>query len=479
MNKVVKRIAILMMSILLVVGLFGCSNNTSGKADSKGKKPKEIKLTYQYWDLIPEQEKLFAKFSEEYKKKTGINVTIDGQYISDAGWEDTLKTQVAAGGGPDVFHLDLGLASSWRDAVIQPLSPYYKKDFWNQFIPSTIKVWKFDNNYYAVPNSFSVVDFLYNKEMLKNAGVNVDSSTRWTLADFESAMQKIHDTYKGKTVKYEDGKEYPYYTVGSASLMYWWWLFWSYGGESLNKTNNIAQKEYVDAIMKIADYADKGWVTNAADVLPGKVTIAFSSAANVALYPTGDWTPTTFYRKDKGIGEARVPQKVDYGSLVVPLGDDGKPHAEMYNQGVVMNKNLDGWKADAAANFIKYMTTTDAWMGARGPEVGGLGIPARKEWAEKYAKSWFEKPEERDAFVWTANNGVITSSDYHVSGVDMYTPVQDALTLAYNEAAKPGALDMEAVRKQVIAKLEEGQKSLNTQLQENDIKLDNPKAAVK
>ncbi|MEO2078618.1 MAG: hypothetical protein ABGX20_25240 [Bacillus sp. (in: firmicutes)] len=476
---VLKRIVAIMVSILLVVGLFGCSNSTSGKEESKGKKPKEIKLTYQYWDLIPNQDELFAKFSKDYKAKTGINVTINGQYITDAGWEDTLKTQVAAGGGPDVFHLDLGLASSWRDAVIQPLSPYYKKDFWNQFIPSAINVWKFDADYYAVPNSFSVVDFLYNKEMFKNAGVNVDSSTRWSLEDFEVAMQKIHDTYQGKTVKYEDGKTYPYYTVGTASLMYWWWLFWSYGGESLNKTNNIAQKEYVDAIMKIAGYADKGWVTNSADVQPGKVTIAFSSAANVAIYPTGDWTPTTFYRKDKGIGEARVPQKVDYGSLVVPLGKDGKPHAEMYNQGVVMNKNLSGWKADAAAEFIKYMTTTDAWMGARGPEAGGLGIPARKEWAKEYATTWFEKPEERDAFVWTANNGVITSSDYHVNGVDMYTPVQDALTLAYNAAVKAGPMDEDAVRKQVIAKLEEGQKSLNTQLQENDIKLDNPSGKIK
>lgn len=480
MNMVLKRAAMILLSVLLMISMIGCTDksSTDEKKDPKEDKPKEIKLTYQYWDLIPNQEDIFAKFSEEYKAETGIDVKIDGQYISDAGWEDTLKTQVAAGSGPDVFHLDLGMASSWRDAVIQPLSPYYEKKFWEQFIPATIDVWNFDDEYYAVPNSFSVVTFLYNKEMFKNAGVAVDSSTRWKLEDFEKAMAALHDTYKGKTVKYEDGKTYPYYTVGTSSLMYWWWLFWSYGGESLSETNNIAQKEYVDAIMKIAEYADNGWVTASADVLPGKTAIAFSSAANVAIYPTGDWTPTGFYRKDKGIGEAKVPTNVDYGSLVVPLGDDDKAHAEMYNQGVVMNKNLDGWKAKAAAEFIKYMTTTDAWMGARGPEVGGLGIPARKEWAEQYANSWFDKPEERDAFVWVANNGVVTTSDYNVSGVDMYTPVQDAVTLAYTEAMKSGELDKDAVRKQVIKKLEEGQESLNIQLQENDVELDNPDAKV-
>jgi ABC-type glycerol-3-phosphate transport system substrate-binding protein len=475
MSKLFKRtVAMLMISALVIMSLAGCSKGNQPKEP----KPESIKLTYQYWDLIPNQDQIFQKFTEEYKKETGINVTVEGQYVTDAGWEDTLKTQIAAGSGPDVFHMDLNNFSAWKDAVMQPLSPYFEKDFWNQFVPSAINVWKSDDQYYAVPNSFSVVAFLYNKEMFKNAGINVDGNTRWTLQDFEAAMAKIHDTYNGKTVKYTDGKDYPYYTVGTRSLMYWWWLFWGYGGKSLAETNNIAQNAYADAIMKIADYADKGWVTNSADVLPGKTTTAFSSAANVAIYPTGDWTPTTFYRQDKGIEGTQVPLKVDYGSITVPLGNDGKVHAEMYNQGVVMNKNLTGWKAQAAAAFIKYMTTTDAWMGARGPQAGGLGIPAKKDWNEQYATTWFDKPEQRSAFVWEANNGVITSPDYNVGGVDLYTPIQDALTLAYDEAVKAGPMDAAAVRAKVVAKLEEGQKSLNTQLQENGVKLDNPDAKI-
>lgn len=478
MSKLFKRMVVLLMvSVMVLTSFAACSKETNGPKEPK---PESIKLTYQYWDLIPNQDQIFAKFTEEYKKETGINVTIEGQYVTDAGWEDTLKTQVAAGSGPDVFHLDLNLFSAWRDAVIQPLTPYFDKTHWDQFVPSAINVWKADDEYYAVPNSFSVVAFLYNKEMFKNAGINIDSkTTRWTLKDFEDAMAKLSETYKGKTVKYSDGKEYPYYVVGTRSLMYWWWLFWSYGGKSLAETNNIAQNAYADAIMKIADYADKGWVVNAADVQPGKTTTAFSSAANVAIYPTGDWTPTTFYRQDKGIEGTKVPLAVDYGSLTVPLGTDGKVHAEMYNQGVVMNKNLTSWKAQAAAAFINYMTATDAWMGARGPEAGGLGIPARKEWNEKYATSWFDKPDQRSAFVWEANNGVITSPDYNVGGVDLYTPIQDALTLAYDEAVKPGAYDAAALRAKVVAKLEEGQKSLNIQLQENGVKLSNADAKIK
>lgn len=469
-----RLVSVLTISALTLTGFAGC-----GKKVAEAPKPDQIKLTYQYWDLIPNQTQIFTKFADDYKKETGITVTIDGQLVTDSTWMDTLKTQVAAGSGPDVFHMDLNQLSAWRDAVIQPLTPYYDKSFWDQFVPSAINVWKSNDQYYAVSNSFSVVAFLYNKAMFKNAGLNVDGSTRMTLQDFEATMAKLYDTYKGKTTKYSDGKQYPYYVVGTRSLMYWWWLLWSYGGKSLDQTNNIAQTAYVDGIMKIADYSDKGWVTAAADVQPGKVATAFSTAANVALYPTGDWTPTGFYRTSHGIGEAKVAKAVDYGTLTVPLGSDGKVHAEMYNQGVVMNKNLNGWKAKAAAAFIKYMTTTDAWLAARGPEVGGLGIPAKKDWNEKYASSWFEKPEEREAFVWEANNGVISSPDYNVGSIDLYTPVQDALTLACTEAAKPGIMDANAVRTKVITKLEEGQKSLNIQLQENNLKLDNPDAKVK
>lgn len=473
MNNLFKRLlAVLTISILMVAAFAGC-----GKKEDP--KPTDIKLTYQYWDLIPNQDQIFAKFTEQYKKETGINVTINGQYVTDSTWQDTLKTQVAAGSGPDVFHMDLNQFSAWRDSVIQPLSPYFDKTFWNQFVPAAENSWKYNDQYYAVSNSISVCAFLYNKDMFKNAGINVDSNTRMTLSDFEGIMAKLYTAYNGKTIKFTDGKTYPYYVVGTRSLMYWWWLFWSYGGKSLDQTNNIAQTAYVDAIMKIADYADKGWVSAAADVKPGQVATAFSTAANVAIYPTGDWTCTSFYRTSHGIGEAKVPTAANYGSLTFPLGNDGKVHAEMYNQGVVMNKNLTGWKAKAAAAFIKYMTTTDdGWLGARGPEVGGLGIPAKKDWNEKYANSWFENPDERSAFVWEANNGVISSPDYNVGSIDLYTPVQDALTLAYNEAVKPGTMDANAVRAKVIEKLEAGQKSLNTQLTENNIKLDNPDAKV-
>ncbi|MCH4890145.1 carbohydrate ABC transporter substrate-binding protein [Acidaminobacter sp. JC074] len=472
-----KKFLVIMLSVLLAFTSIGCS---SSDTNAGGETPKELTLSYQYWDLIPNQEEVFAEFTKQYEAESGIKVTIDGNLVGDAGWQDILKTQVAAGNGPDVFHMDLNEFSAWRDVVIQPISPYIDQTLVDEFVPSAVGVWKADDKLYALPNSFSVVAFLYNKEMFEKAGLDVSGQTRMTLEDFENTMDALYNTFKDEQVKYEeDGENYQNYVVGTRSLLYWWWLFNSYGGESLDTTNNIAQEAYVDAIMKIAEYADKGWITNASDVMPGGVTNAFGSAGNVAIYPTGDWTTTGYYRTQHGIGQVAKDITTDFGSLTVPLGSDGKVHAEMYNQGVVMNKNIDGAKAEAAAAFIEYMTTSDAWLKARGPEAGGLGIPGRKEWADAYSNTWFEKPEQREAFVWEANNGVITSPDYQIQGIDLYSFVQEAITLSYDVAIEEGQMDYDAVRKLVIESLEKSQESINLQLKENGLEIDNPEAKVK
>ncbi len=469
-----KNIALLTALSITTLSLTACG----GGGEDNTAKDGEITLTYQYWDLIPNQDEIFSKFTEEYLAETGITVNIDGQFVSGGDWESTVKTQIAAGSGPDVFHLDLGKFSGFRP-VLQPIDKYFEDDFWDQFVPSAIDVWNYNDEQYAISNSFSVVSFLYNKTMFEEAGLDYNSDSEITLDEFEHIMETLYNTYNGKTVTDDDGNEYPYYVVGGTSAMYWWWMFFGFGGEALADTNNVAQEAYVDAAMKIAEYADKGWVVNANEIVPDKTSTAFSTAGNVAMYSTGDWTPTFFYRTHNGIGTDAMPITVDYASLKAPVGIDGKTHSEMYNQGIVMNKNLEGDRAEAAAALIEYMGSTDAWLAARGPEVGGLGIPAKKDWNAEYSTSWFDKPEQRSAFVDVANNGTIHTSDYNVGAVDLWGPVQESINVAYAAAIEDGPLDEAAVRAQVIEVLENGQKSINEQLAENGLESDNPDATIK
>lgn len=454
------------------------TTDTKKEATKEDSKPASIKLVYQYWDFIPNQEKVFTDFAKQYKEETGIDITIEGQLNTDSGWQDILKTQIAAGSGPDIFHMDVNQLSAWENSVIQPLSPYYEETIYDQFVPSVIDAWKVDGTCYALPNSYSVVAMLYNQDMMKEAGVTVGEG--WKLTEFEQVLEKLSTVYGDKKITYTDGKEYPYYLLGTSSLMYYFWLFNGvYEGTPLNETNNIAQQQYVEAIMKMAEWTDKGWLVQSADVLPGNLTTAFSSGGNVAFMPTGDWTPTSLYRQHHGIGVEQIDVTVPYASVMAPTGKDGKVFSEIYTQGIVMNKNLSGWEADAAAQFIEYMATSGAWLTARGPEAGGLGLPARTEWSQAYQTSWFEKPEERAAFIKTAEEGTIGLPDYQVEGIDLVTAIQQVINTAYDLAVKEGSMDTEAVRAEVVKGLEYQQELINVQLQENDIELSNPDGKVK
>lgn len=485
-KNLLKTIAVGLSGVILSGMLAACAPSNPSPSGTQGgtptdEKPDSITLNYAYWDFIPNQEEIFANFAKEYKEETGIDVKVEGVMVTDANWQDTFKTQVAAGSGPDVFHLDANWLSSWADTVIQPIDGYFEEDFWDQFTDSAEDMWIKDGKHYAVSNSFSVISVLYNEKMIEESGAKVPGPTEtWTLEEFEAAMETIYNYYKDKTVTYTDGKEYPYYVIGTNSTMYYFWLmFGAMGGTPMAETNNIAQNAYADAIVKIAEWVDKGWVTPSADVQPGGTTVAFSSAANVAFNLTGDWTATSFYRQHHGIGGEQIPVTVSYSSCPTPVGQDGKVVSEMYNQGVVMNKNLTGWKAHAAAALIRHMTTTDAWLAARGPEAGGLGLPARKEWSEQYATEWFEKPEERAAFIWTAENGRICSPDYNAGGIDLVTKLTEVIKALTTEAQKEGTLDLAAAREMAVSMLEEQQALLNLELTENGIELDNPDGKIK
>ncbi len=502
-KKACKLISLALTAVMLVTLLAACGGTTppsttpdssgtpatstasttpaGGPAEPTEAKPASIELNYAYWDFLPDQENIFADFAAQYKEKTGIDVTVEGVLVTDANWQDTFKTQVAAGSGPDVFHLDANWLSAWGDTVIQPIDQYFDASFWDQFVPAANEMWLKDGKHYAVSNSYSVISVLYNEKMVADAGATVPSTTgTWSLEEFEAAMEKIYNYHKDKKITYTDGKEYPYYVIGTTSTMYYFWLMYGpMGGIPMAETNNIAQNAYADAIVKIAEWVDKGWVSPSADVQPGNTTVAFSAGANVAFSLTGDWTATSFYRQDHGIGGEKIPLAVSYSSCPTPLGKDGKVVSEMYNQGVVMNKNLTGWKAHSAAALIEYMTTSDAWLRARGPEVGGLGLPARTEWSTQYATTWFEKPAEREAFIWTAENGRICSPDYNAGGIDLTTKLTEVIKAVVTEAQKDGALDLAATRATVVTELEKQQQLLNLELTENGIELDNPDAKIK
>lgn len=462
-----KRFIALLLLLSLVAGLWSTAAMQSNEP---------ITLEYMYngvIDFAPAK----AAFEAMYKEKTGIDVTIEVTSSPGDDWMDVLKTAVAAGGGPDVWHMDVNWFSAWKDVVIQPISDYLGTDLFQEYSANGIDLWKADDKYYALPITYSVVAMLYNVDLAKEIGIEVKED--WTFEDFEAAVEKAGAYLQGKTVKYTDGQEYPYYVIGHYHTMYFWWLLLGpYGGTALADTNNIAQKAFADAILKMSEWRSKGWIWRRAEVQPGGTQPAFSDALNVLFWPTGDWTITGLTRQVLGIESDPLPVKVNYASVQMPSGPDGKPHSEIYNQGVVMNKNLTGAKAQAAAEFIKYLTN-DAWDELFGRSAHNYSLPGRIDWMEQYP-SWLQNPAHGKGFLDTLDHGVVHSPDYNAGGIDLTAGVQEAVEVAFRKVDEtPGTFDSDAVYKVIVETLEAQQGLINVQLLENDIQLDNPDGKLK
>jgi len=463
-----KKLTTLLLLLCLATGLFGVAGVQAG-GDS-------ITIEYLYngvIDFTPTKE----AFEAMYKEKTGIDVTIDVTMAPGDDWMDTLKTAVAAGGGPDVWHMDVNWFSAWQDVVIQPLSIYLGDEIFGEYSANGIDLWKAEGKYYALPITYSVVAMMYNVDLAAEIGIEIKED--WTFEDFEAALEKAAAYLEGKTVTYTDGNEYPYYILGHYHTMYFWWLMTGpFGGTALADTNNIAQKAFADAILKMSEWRSKGWIWRRAEVQPGGTQAAFSDALNVLFWPTGDWTITGLTRQELGIESDPLPVKVNYASVQMPSGEDDKPHSEIYNQGVVLNKNLSGEKAQAAAEFIQYITN-DAWDELFGHSTHNYCLPGRIDWMEQYP-GWLLNPAHGKGFLDTLDHGIIHSPDYNAGGLDLTSNLQEVVETAFRAVDEnPGAFDADAVYKAITDALEAQQALINVQLVENDIQPDNPDGKLK
>jgi len=446
------------------------AESDSQAGDTGGSKD-PITLTWQYNATVDVAPYVDA-FTKSYEEKTGIPVKIELTATGE-DWLDTKKTAVAAGVGPDVWNMDVNWMSSWKDTVIQPVSNYLDAEVFEGYVPQGVDLWKSGDDYYALPVTFSVVAFVYNKDLADEIGL--DMSKEWTFEDFEAYLATAEAYLKDKTVEYTDGESYPYYLLGANHTMYYWWLLVGvYGGTPLCDTNNIAQEAFVNGILKMAEWRSKGY--SAQQITPGGTQAAFSDACNVLFWPTGDWTITGLTRLPLGIESDPLPLNVNYASIAAPLGQDGKSHTEVYNQGMVMNKNLEGEKAKAAAEFIKYMTV-DVWREVYGPDTYNYCLPGKTDLLAEYP-TWLPEEQHGIGFLDTLEKGVIHSPDYQAGGIDLTSSVHNVVEAAYAEVEANG-FDEAALRTMITGKLEAEQELINVQLEENEIELDNPDAKVK
>lgn len=113
-------------------------------------------------------------------------------------------------GAPDIVDIELGRFPNYLQGEPQllPMNEHVEPVL-DQFIESRFDIYSKDGNYYGLPTHVGATVAYYNKEIMEQAGVDIDSIITWE--DYEAAGKKVAENTDAKMVAFESID---------------WWSYW-------------------------------------------------------------------------------------------------------------------------------------------------------------------------------------------------------------------------------------------------------------
>ena len=178
MNKNLKKIASVIMSVVMVSTLLvgcGSSSASSQNGGSSGK----TKLTL--WHIQTSKGAEVIHHSAERFMKANPQYEVEVVDMSNDSYKQKLAMAMSSNQVPDVFINwgGSGLADYVKSNHVADITEYMNKDgYKDKFIDAGISQCTVDGKIYAVPvENVSVAGFFYNKDVFAKYGINTESTS--------------------------------------------------------------------------------------------------------------------------------------------------------------------------------------------------------------------------------------------------------------------------------------------------------------
>ena len=345
------------LSKMLLVSLVGFILTGCGPS-----KPKEDKLVIWHW--MTDRKDAFAELANKYTQESGLKVEFK-LFFPPKIYSQKVIAAARAKTLPDIFGI-LGeketLSAFIKAGHILNLSPYMKEEIDNQkeirlkwkdsFYPQTLKVVTFnqDNTYgvsagiYAVPIDTAIMQFIYNKTLFKEAGLDPEKSPE-TMEEFLAWAQTIQEK-----------------TDATGFICGWGegWLLNALATEWA--INTMGEDKFLKTLEGKISYTDPDWIKTFSlfaklkdsEILASNIVTITNKEAEEAFAQgkaafsfNGSWSVNTY---------KQLSESLDYAFFSLPRAFDDHPIKVWGGAGSSFMVDANSPKKNQAIKFLKWLS---------------------------------------------------------------------------------------------------------------------------
>ena len=262
------------------------SGTPSKDADSEASKAEEetsepITITYANFNASGGNEATLDSMYQAFHEQNP-DITVEIETIAMDDYFTTLQTRIAGGTAPDCFEMNIeNFAAYASKGILAELSDVDVSAL-NQ---TALSAFTYDGKQYALPENFSTVILVYNKDLFDQAGIDYPTSG-WTREDVDKAAEAIRGLGDNIFGIYQPVTYNEFYKVAA-----------QYGGSLISADGSkftINSPENVEALQSMVDRVQKTNVQPTEEQMGGMGDWDLFESGRLGMIPTGTWCFNTF-----------------------------------------------------------------------------------------------------------------------------------------------------------------------------------------
>ncbi len=398
--------ALLRKTSLLAAAALVVAIGTGFASATTGAEAKKVTLTYFTFSAAPDHLDELRQMIRIYER-THRNTRIRVQTASYNDYWTKLQTMIAGGKPPDIFELNyenfVTYASSKRLLNLNPTIKRDKTFKAGVYYPRAYGVFRLNGKQYGLPETFSTVLLIYNKNLFRAAGVQFPTAS-WRWDDEIAAARRLTDRSRGIWGDFQPVQFWEYYKVLAQN-----------GGRFFNRNKTQATFNNgagVGALTWLTRKLHTDRVMPKTSEMGGLDDTAMFKAGKLAMWHNGIWQFS---------GLADVPFEWD---VVVEPGNRRKGHHFFANAVVASAKTKHPGHAWA---FMRFFTSNSRAVSIRVNSAWELPAVKNRRVLAPYLRQ--TPPANREA-VFAALNSPVTPPV-----LQQQTQLQDILNKWLEKAA--------------------------------------------